>query len=220
MNKCIEVLKAKEITQFHAREISTEESKANFVRRSEETRREKSKRAVIQIQLEKKAKFPARDYAKSWLERRTERLQVLWPSSSRKKEGCPAQGQRCRKCDKIGHFGNVCQSSQVNQISLEVVYLYIYSLANSKTKEAFVTFKVNKKQDIAFQIDTGATCNVLLFEEYKRATGDLEGRSLCNTNAVLIMHNKSKVIPEGAIPLELNRSCHGYQVQLVPVWVL
>lgn len=83
------------------------------------------------------------------------------------KENCPAWKQRCQNCGKIRHFEKVCRSSKVYQVSQEVEYFYINSLAKSKSdQQAFVTFKANQKKNVAFQIDTGATCNFLPFDKY------------------------------------------------------
>ena len=135
-----------------------------------------------------------------------------------KKENCPAWKQRCRKCGKIGRFEKVCRLTKVYQVSQEVEYLYINSLAKSKSdQQAFVTFKINQKKDIALQIDTGATCNALPFNEYQGITRDFDGQNLQTTNNVLIMDNKSRLFPRGSTVVQLDRGGHGYRVQFLVV---
>ena len=105
-----------------------------------------------------------------------------------KKEMCPAWGKRCRVSKKVGHFWKMCRSSKVHQVSQDqqdVEYLYINSSGkNSPKRQAFVTFKVNQTKDVSFQIDTGATCNVMPFSVYKQITRDFEGRQLKSTKSV------------------------------------
>ena len=64
---------------------------------------------------------------------------------------------------------------------------------NNPEHQAFVTFKVNKNKDIAFQIDTGATCNVMPLKVYEQITGDYKGQQLNAMKSVLVMHNKARV---------------------------
>ena len=98
------------------------------------------------------------------------------------------------------------------------VAVYINSLTkNSPKHQAFVTFKVNQTKDVSFQIDTGATCNVMPFGVYKHITKDFEGRQLKSTKSVLMMHNKSRVFPRGIVSLQTERNSHGYRVQFLIV---
>ena len=80
-----------------------------------------------------------------------------------------------------------------------------------------MTVKVNQTKDVSFQIDTGATCNVMPFSMYKHVTRDFEGRQLESTKSVLMMHNKSRVFPRGTVSLQLDRNGHGYKVKFLIV---
>ena len=100
----------------------------------------------------------------------------------------------------------------------DVEYLYVNSLTkNSPKHQAFVTFKLNQTQDVSFQIDTGATCNVMPFSVYKHIMRDFEGRHINSTKSVLMMHNKSRVFPRGTVSLQLHRNGHGYRVKFLIV---
>ena len=205
LDKCIEILKSSELTHFQAKEIANE---ANFVKRSWSKQPEKSKKDANLGKQKRETKTPKEIKDCKFCGRR----------HLPKKENCPAWKQRCRKCRKIGHFEKVCRSSEVHQLSQEVECLYINSLAKSKPQQqAFVTFRVNKKKYIAFQIDTGATCNVLPYDEYQQVTKDFGGQNLQTTNNVLIMHNKSRVFSRGSTTVQLDRGGHGYRVQFLVV---
>ena len=77
--------------------------------------------------------------------------------------------------------------------------------------------KVNQTKDVSFQIDTGATCNVMPFSVYKHVTRDSEGRQLKSTKSVLMMHNKARVFPRGTVSLQVDRNGHGYRVKFLIV---
>ena len=84
--------------------------------------------------------------------------------------------------------------------------------------KAFDTFKVlHTKEEIQFQIETGASCNVLSFQDYVRATGDLHGEELSQTRTVLVMHNKTQVSPKGSTWITLQRNGHTYRVNTLVV---
>ena len=76
---------------------------------------------------------------------------------------------------------------------------------------------MNQTKVIAFQIDTGATCNVLPFKEYQHVTGDFRGQNLQTTKNVLVMHNKPRVIPKGSTKVQLDRGGCGYCIQFLVV---
>ena len=134
---------------------------------------------------------------------------------TRKKRKCALRGENGVKCArKSDIFGKCVDHVSILQEQQDVEYLYVNSLTkNSPKHQAFVTFKVNQTQDVSFQIDTGATCNVMPFGVYKNITRDFEGRQLNSTKSVLMMHNKSR----GTMSLQLDRNGHGYRVKFLIV---
>ena len=66
---------------------------------------------------------------------------------------------------------------------------------------ALVTCIVNERHKVVFEIDTGASCNILPFSDYIRATGDRQGIHISSTKATLTMHNNSKAVPMGKVML-------------------
>ena len=98
------------------------------------------------------------------------------------KNQCPAYGAKCQKCGKPNHFAAKCKSkarklrvyyveedeaSSDNDYTINTVTHHIGAL-NTKTsrkskipKQLFASMKVNDKVNIKFQLDCGATCNIL-----------------------------------------------------------
>ena len=58
---------------------------------------------------------------------------------------------------------------------------------------------MNKQHQVTFEIDTGASCNVLPFSDYVKATRDKKGRHLKPTTTRLMMHNNSYEYPMGRV---------------------
>ena len=64
---------------------------------------------------------------------------------------------------------------------------------------------VNERHKVVFEIDTGASCNILPFSDYIRATGDKQGIQISPTRTTLTMHNNSKAVPMGKVMLYVER---------------
>ena len=123
---------------------------------------------------------------------------------------CPAAEKKCRKCGKKGHFAKVCQSTTAvhaveEELSEEETYA-ISTVKRSGSTQALVTFRVNNKHDVTFEIDTGASCNILPFSEYVKATGDKSGSDIKQGKTRLTMHNNTSEHPLGKVMLYVSRN--------------
>ena len=113
---------------------------------------------------------------------------------SQRREMCPAFGKTCRRCNKRNHFAVKCRSRGRNQRALVVdtdlepeaqdedetltLSLPVHCLDDSQ----FITLRIKSGSYIRFQVDTGAQCNVLPLDTYKKATGDNTLRLITPTN--------------------------------------
>ena len=73
----------------------------------------------------------------------------------------------------------------------------ISTVKRSKSDQVLVTCTVNRQHQVTFEIDTGASCNILPFSDYVKATGDRDGHNLKKTTTHLTMHNNSSEYPMG-----------------------
>ena len=141
-------------------------------------------------------------------------------------------GQRCAICKKENHFAKQCKQNLVyegkprprsdsdkvrtvdfhDDSSSDDEYQEISTLAesvggvsNSHKMKQFVIMTVNEKE-INFQMDSGATCNVISVKELKRVSA---GESLLvkkNKSEVLLkMYNKDKIKSLGTNKLACTR---------------
>ena len=138
-----------------------------------------------------------------------------------KKEVCPATDKKCHRCGKSGHFSRVCRSSKLHMIEDEgsdnEELFCVSSVKKSKDSRALATCTVNQKHDVVFEIDTGASCNVLPFLDYVMATGDILGRQMQATRARLTMHNNTREAPIGKVMLFVERKGHRHKVHFYVV---
>ena len=92
------------------------------------------------------------------------------------KELCPAYGKVCRKCKKLNHFAVKCRSAKnkdVKALEEDGEETFPVQVATVSLDDAqLVTLKLESGKCIRFQPDTGAQCNVLPVDMYRKATGD------------------------------------------------
>ena len=82
------------------------------------------------------------------------------------KSECPANRQTCRKCGKRGHFAKMCRSGRHVQNLIHAKEsdgnkVEIIHIVNDIPKrKALVTLLVNNRDQVSFQLDTGASVNI------------------------------------------------------------
>ena len=145
-------------------------------------------------------------------------------SHQKKKESCPAFGSRCRNCGRDNHFAKVCMqkrkprnapvhgvsedSSSDSGDSISTVELHpaeTISAVHEHEPEThaprlFVRMQIKGGKSTKFQIDTGATCNVLRKSELK---GTKYERRIRPSPHVLKMYNNSTLTPLGKCKIQV-----------------
>ena len=75
-------------------------------------------------------------------------------------------------------------------------------------KQLFATMTANDKAKVKFQLECGATCNLLPQKKYTHAMGNLDELYLKKSNATLTMYNGNVMHPVGKCKLNYTRgSC-------------
>ena len=127
---------------------------------------------------------------------------------------CPAYGQTCKKCGRRNHFSQVCQQRNPSQkfksahmvtqsqqpnlsdddsgdsimtvdLAPQLEEVLVVESQQFKSK-IHVTMKIKGGHETIFQVDTGATCNVIRAGELR---GTKYERNITQTNQVLKMYN-------------------------------
>ena len=96
-----------------------------------------------------------------------------------KREQCPAFGKVCNKCHKRNHFAAKCRSKQTTKTVKSVgdneeIFQTQVSPETSTDNSQLVTLKLESGNYLRFQADTGAQCNVVPLDLYKKATKDYQ----------------------------------------------
>lgn len=155
----------------------------------------------------------------------------------RNKNKCPALGKRCSKCGKENHFAVKCKSKldkwrggkQVHHVTeqnsedyediMSVTATEIQTVTNkgdredkAKSSQLFAGMLVEKKL-VKFQIDCGATCNIIPINLVNPDT------QMEHTKKVLVMYNKTKLYPLGKCKVKVRnpRNQKLYQLEFVVV---
>ena len=82
----------------------------------------------------------------------------------------------------------------------------ISTVKKSSSTPTLITFEVNHQHTVTFEIDTGASCNILPLSDYVKATGDSKGTKLKKTATRLTMHNNTSECPMGRVMLYVSRN--------------
>jgi len=86
-----------------------------------------------------------------------------------RKDACPAVDKQCYICNRKRHFATQCKSVKAHYIDNEYSdnkLLFIHTVKGLSSKPALATCIVNKRHKVTFEIDTGASCNILPFTDY------------------------------------------------------
>ena len=130
-------------------------------------------------------------------------------------ESCPAIGRECLKCGKRNHFASRCKSKEVKATDLiedeEAGEMYQIEVAAVKLDDSqLVTLKLESGNFIRFQPDTGAQCNVLPLQVYRKASKDEKLEKVNRTQASLVAYGGSKIKVVGGVSIRVwrnERSC-------------
>ena len=86
-------------------------------------------------------------------------MQVLWPETQIFQGGMPSVSV------EKGHFARLCRAPKINHTeavgSDDKEVLFVNAVKDPNNQSALVTCTVNEKHKVVFEIDTGASCNIL-----------------------------------------------------------
>ena len=146
-------------------------------------------------------------------------------------DNCPAMGQRCSACGYPNHFAAVCKRTKftkkkksVNEMQTEdgesasevedIHGVEVHALQDEASNKLFAQMYIVKKQKNArFQLDSGATCNVI------NASNLPSSCNIKSTNKVLVMYNKTRIKPLGHCKIRINNPKNNkkYRVECIVV---
>ncbi|XP_070567222.1 uncharacterized protein [Ptychodera flava] len=132
------------------------------------------------------------------------------------KEKCPAYGKQCHNCKKANHFASQCMQRKQRKVhsihdSSQEDYEEIQSVTLSPEevqvnrvtespflKQIYATMLIDK-QPVKFQLDLGATCNIIPVTKL----GNLHDYKLTESSRLLTMYNKTTLKPRGQTKVKM-----------------
>ena len=137
-------------------------------------------------------------------------------------EKCPAKGKQCAKCKMYNHFASECKSRSVHLVQgesdteeLEDFYILSINDHNDTGSEFSEIIEINHKK-VKFQLDSGAKCNILKFESFKKLGLKLPLRRSGN---MLKSFSGHRIKPVGIItlPVTVQDKVHRIDFQVVDI---
>lgn len=121
-----------------------------------------------------------------------------------KKEKCPAWGKDCKNCAKKNHFSKCCRIKKNPVQAVEEEAVHVFNVGEQSHSKKTKTVKVlSTGRQVTFQIDTGATCNVLSFDDYVKATDDKQGRNLKKRKVKIVTYGGATWNSTGVCDIEV-----------------
>ena len=189
LNKAIKLLKTSEATHFQAQDMTVPRgSTVQAINTHLQRKPEKGKRQLAGNfdSSQKPCRYCGRRHAF-------------------RKEACPAFDKQCLICRKKGHFSRQCRLSKAHYVedenSDDEEVFFIHAVRSPASQPSLVTCTVNDSHKVTFEIDMGASCNILLLADYIKAAGDKKCTQISSTKTCLTMHNNSKATPMGKVML-------------------
>ena len=120
-----------------------------------------------------------------------------------KRQLCPAFGEVCNKCHKPNHFAIKCQSKQAKK-SVKAIDEGEEKISEISIDDSqLVTLKLESGYYLSFQVDTGAQCNVVPLELYKKATKDHELAHMMPDRQKITMYGGAEILVIGKVILRV-----------------
>ena len=96
--------------------------------------------------------------------------------------------------------------------SNEEEVFFISAVKTTLGHSVVATCIVNQKHNVVFELDTGASCNILPLANYVKATDDEPGQYIQKTKTRLTMHNNTSERSMGKVMLFVERSGHNHRL--------
>ncbi|XP_022807246.1 uncharacterized protein LOC111344293 [Stylophora pistillata] len=208
LDKAVEIIKASQVTHSRASEIPGEASAqedVNAVKHKPKPQRKSEK-----------GKLPKSSTRNPSSNSKIKEYLFCGGKHALDRKLCPASGQTCKKCGKVGHFSVKCRSKSVN-VNVNDVKEVFYLNDISGKDQALAPVTLNDTVSMTFQIDIGSSSNILQLEDYIRATNDFKTPSIIPKDITLVVHDHSKRKALGSARLKVEHDANKHELNFVIV---
>ena len=198
LKKALEVARAAEVTQSQLKQMDNLHNVHSISKKKTRTGKSQERKSTAAAEVLIDCKFCGRKHVKD-------------------KSKCPAYGQTCRKCGDKNHFAVKCKTkkssradqklnlveesdSEFEEYTIDAVVHHV-AAGEKFPKQLFASMNVNNGKDVKFQLDCGATCNLLPLKEFSDIMGNASELTLRKTSATLKMYNGTVMNPLGKCTL-------------------
>ena len=142
-----------------------------------------------------------------------------------KRELCPAYGKTCNRCHKPNHFAVKCRQKPptdkvkaVEEQESEDETYYASTLSHEPDDAQLITVELESGNFLRFQVDTGAQCNVIPLDLYKKAAQDPTLTRVTKSTGKIVAYGGSTIPVMGTVMLNIRRkkAQHRIKCKLVP----
>ena len=128
-----------------------------------------------------------------------------------RRENCPAYMKECRQCGKLSHWARKCRSSKhssgVKAVKEEdLSEEECFGVTSSELDDSqLITLMLESGNYLRFQPDTGAQCNTITLDLYKKATGDFKLEHVEPAKAKISAYGGAKLNTVGQVCIRVWR---------------
>ncbi len=213
LRMCIDTCRAYEASQYHTKAMHTTTAHEDI-------------HAVRRNKWQKRNQADKKPEKKGQQQKRSEK-ECSYCGKNCQPKACPAYGKLCNNCKKKNHFARVCKQKKqgsvhaMNDCELqEEEDDYVLAVENEdKYQRTICANMIVGGKHVNFQLDSGATTNVMSCDQYVRVTRDTVLNKLERTDRKLVMYNKTEIEPKGQRILEVRnpKNSQTYRVRFVIV---
>ena len=136
---------------------------------------------------------------------------------------CPAYGKTCNRCHKPNHLAVKCRQKPptdkvkaVEEQESEDKTYYASTLSHEPDDAQLITVELESGNFLRFQVDTGAQCNVIPLDLYKKAAQDPTLTRVIKSTGKIVAYGGSTIPVVGMVILNIRRkrAKHRNQMQV------
>ena len=207
LSNCIDICRASESTNQQLKSMTMSQDDVHALRMKNNGKKNNDK--------ERRRPKESRSVDRQYKEKQSSMLKCKFCGKThrRRKEECPAWKKNCLKCGKANHFASQCRSKQPEREKIygvgeqsdtdsedeEADYVLtlreesIMSVNEGKFAKRIFAHLVLNNTSVKFQLDSGATVNILPLNLYRKIFKDSKFKQLEAMQNTLVMFNKSEM---------------------------